>query len=348
MIFGAALLGPECRHGLSGERSSWLLFVVGLELPVPTVSVLPVSSVPEVFDRWSAGERSELIGSEFLDVLASVPDPRDPRGRRYSLMALLAIAVLATAAGMRGYAGFATWAATAPDDVLAQLGVRFRRPSEKTFRAVLSRLDPADLNARMGSYFTAHVASSDPSGLVPIALDGKMLRGALRAKATATHLVSVFAYRARLVLGQLAVAEKSNEIPCVRALLTLLPGSLRWLVTVDAMHTQVVTAKLICATLKSHYLMIVKSNQAKILARITALPWAEVPAAATDDSRGHGRVETRTLQIITAVRGISFPYAKQIIRITRERLITATDQRSVEVVYAICSLPFEHARLPRS
>ncbi|AGC60329.1 transposase for IS2404 [Mycobacterium liflandii 128FXT] len=90
------------------------------------------------------------------------------------------------------------------------------------------------------------------------------------------------------------------------------------------MHTQVVTAKLICATLKSHYLMIVKSNQAKILARITALPWAEVPTAATDDSRGHGRVETRTLQIITAARGIGFPYAKQIIRITRERLITAT------------------------
>ncbi|MEK1250154.1 ISAs1 family transposase, partial [Mycobacterium ulcerans] len=111
------------------------------------------------------------------------------------------------------------------------------------------------------------------------------------------------------VLGQLAVAEKSNEIPCVCALLTLLPDNLRWLVTVDAMHTQVVTAKLICAILKSHYLMIVKSNQAKILARITALPWAEVPAAATDDSRGHGRVKTRTLQIITAARGIGFPYA---------------------------------------
>ncbi|MEK0488848.1 ISAs1 family transposase, partial [Mycobacterium ulcerans] len=52
MIFGAALLGPQCRHGLSGERSSWLLFVVGLELAVPSVSVLPVSSVPEVFDCW--------------------------------------------------------------------------------------------------------------------------------------------------------------------------------------------------------------------------------------------------------------------------------------------------------
>ncbi|EUA93663.1 transposase DDE domain protein [Mycobacterium ulcerans str. Harvey] len=198
----------------------------------------------------------------------------------------------------------------------------------------------------MGSYFM-HTWPAAIQWIVPIALDGKMLRGALRAKATATHLVSVFAHRARLVLGQLAVAEKSNEIPCVCALLTLLPDNLRWLVTVDAMHTQVVTAKLICATLKSHYLMIVKSNQAKILARITALPGPRCPQPLPTTPRPR-RVETRTLQIITAARGIGFPYAKQIIRITRERLITATDQRSVEVVYAICSLPFEHAALPRS
>lgn len=86
---------------------------------MPAVSVSPVSSVPEVFDRWIPGECCEVMRSEFLDVLGSVPDPRDPRGRRYSLRALLGIAILATAAGMRGYAGFATWAATAPDDVLA-------------------------------------------------------------------------------------------------------------------------------------------------------------------------------------------------------------------------------------
>jgi hypothetical protein len=58
---------------------------------------------------------------------------------------------------------------------------------------------------------------------VPIALDGKTLRGALHAKATAAHPVSVFVHRARLVLHQLAVTEKSNEIPCVRALLKMLP-----------------------------------------------------------------------------------------------------------------------------
>lgn len=56
------------------------------------------------------------------------------------------------------------------------------------------------------------------------------------------------------------------------------------------------------------------------------------------------RVETRTLQILTTTRGIGFPYAKQVVRITRERVVTATDKRDVEVVYAICSLPFERAR----
>ena len=63
------------------------------------------------------------------------------------------------------------------------------------------------------------------------------------------------------------------------------------------MHTQTATAKLICHTLKSHYLMIVKSNQPKLLARITALPWTRVPVTATDDAHGHGRVERRTLKV---------------------------------------------------
>ena len=272
-----------------------------------------------------------------MGVLASVPDPRDPRGRRYPLAGLLAVAILATAAGMRGYAGFATWAAAAPAEVLARLGIRFRRPSEKTFRSVLSRLDPTDLDRCLGGYFTTLAAAE--SGLLAVAVDGKTLRGARRMGAASAHLVAVFAHHARLVLGQLAVTEKSNEIPCVRELLRLF-RRVRLLVTVDAMHTQTATAKLICGTLKSHYLMIVKSNQPKLLARITALPWTRVPVTATDDAHGHGRVERRTLKVLTAARGIGFPYAKQIIQITRERVTAATGERTREVVYAICSLPF--------
>jgi DDE_Tnp_1-associated len=127
---------------------------------------------------------------------------RDPRGRRYPLDGLLAIAILAAAAGMRSYAGFATWAATAPIEVLAQLGIRFRRPTKKAFRAVFQRPDPADLDRRLGAYFTPLVASEAAAEgrLLAVALGGKTLRGARRAGAAAAHLVSVFAHRARLVL----------------------------------------------------------------------------------------------------------------------------------------------------
>ncbi len=307
--------------------------------------VSPVESITLALDRWRAGDGVEVLHSEFLDVLASVPDPRDPRGRRYPLAGLLAISILATAAGMRGYAGFATWAATAPAEVLSRLGIRFRRPSEKTFRSVLSRLDPADLDRRFGAYFTTVAAAETVAtgGLLAVALDGKTLRAARRMGAAATHLVAVFAHRARLVLGQLAVAEKSNEIPCVRKLLRTFRKA-RLLVTVDAMHTQTATAKLICGTLKSHYLMIVKSNQPKLLARIQALPWAQIPLTHSEDSQpAHGRIETRTLKVLTTVRGIGFPHARQVIQITRDRVAVATGERSREVVYAICSVAFEHA-----
>ena len=49
--------------------------------------------------------------------------------------------------------------------------------------------------------------------------------------------------------------------------------------------------------------------------------------------------------LLTAARGIGFPYARQVVQITRERIVIATGARTVEVVYAICSLPFEQARL---
>lgn len=315
---------------------------------MPAGSVSPVSSVADALDRWRVGERVEVLSSKFLDVLVSVPDPRDPRGLRYPLAGLLAIAILATAAGMRGYAGFATWAATAPTEVLARLGIRSRRPSEKTFRSVLSRLDPTDLDRRLGGYFTGLAAAQAAgSDLLAVAVDGKTLRGARRMGAAAAHLVAVFAHHARLVLGQLAVTEKSNEIPCVRELLRTF-GKARLLVTIDAMHTQVATAKLICGTLKSHYLMIVKSNQPKLLARIQALPWAQVPDTHREESPpAHGRIETRTLKVLTTVHGIGFPHARQIIQITRDRVVTATGEHSHEIVYAICSLPFEHAH-PRA
>jgi predicted transposase YbfD/YdcC len=289
-----------------------------------------------------------------LKVLESVSDPRDPRGLRYPMTLLLCIAILATAAGMRGFAGYATWARTAPAELLAALGlVKRYRPSDKTFRRVFALIDPADLDRRLGGYFAAVAVAAADGDLVAVAIDGKTLRLAKRMGAGAAHLVSAFAHHARLVIGQLSIDAKSNEIPTVRTLLKTLKAAVRaagsnvkFMVTIDAMHTQTATAKLIRKTLGWHYLMCAKENQPGMLARLAALPWQLTPVVATDsdDKPSHGRIETRTFQIITAPMEINFPHARQAIRVVRERLVVSTGERSHEIVYAICTAPFELAK----
>lgn len=323
---------------------------------MPAATVSP-NSVPDTLDRHDLTTMAGAPGRpdhRLLEVLASVPDPRDPRGLRYPMGLLLAIAVLATAAGMRGFAGFATWARTAPADLLVDLGLtKSYRPSDKTFRRVLALIDPADLDRRLGGYFTVVALAAGDSPLVAVAIDGKTLRLARRMGAAASHLVSAFAHHAHLVIGQLAVADKTNEIPTVRTLLKSMRATVRatgtkvkLLVTIDAMHTQTATARLIRRHLGWHYLLVCKDNQPTTLTRLLALPWPHAPIVATDSNHKprHGRVETRTFQILTAPTGIGFPYARQAIRVVRERLVVATGEHSREVVYAICSAPFELAK----
>ena len=310
---------------------------------MPAVSVSLVPPVVEVLGRC-VEPSAEPITAGLLDVLKSVPDPRDRRGRRYPLWGLLAVAILATASGMRSFAGITTWAQMAPEEMLAELGIRFRRPSEKTFRTILARVDAAELDRLLGGHFASIAVAVADEQLVGVALDGKTVRGARIGGGRAPHLVSVFAHHGALVIGELAVAAKTNEIPTVRKLLRVL-GQVRLLVTMDAMHTQTATAKLICGTLKSHYLMVVKDNQPGLAARIKAQPWAQVPVVFVDadDKPSHRGVETRTLKILTPARGIGFPYARQLIEIVRERVVISTGVRSVETVYAICSASFEEA-----
>jgi hypothetical protein len=253
---------------------------------------------------------------------------------------LLAIAILATAAGMRGFTGYATWARAAPAELLASLGLtKEYRPSDKTFRRVLGLIDPADLDRRLGAYFAAVAVAAADGQLVGVAIDGKTLRLTKRMGASAAHLVCAFAHHAHLVMGQLAVSAKTNEIPTARTLLKILRQAVRaagtevkLMITIDAMHTQTATARLIRKTLGWHYIMVCKDSQPGLAARLATLPWARTPVVATDssDKPNHGRVETRTFQILTATTEIDFPHARQAIRVVRERLVVSTGEHSRE------------------
>lgn len=327
---------------------------LGVPVPAATVSPITVPAALEHHDLPAMTDATATSDPGLLKVLAAVPDPRDPRGLRYPMPLLLTMAILATAAGMRGFTGYATWARTAPAELLADLGLRKAyRPSDKTFRRVFALIDPTDLDRRLGAYFTAVALAAADSPLVAVAIDGKTLRLARRMGARASHLVAAFTHHTRLVISQLAVEDKSNEIPTVRTLLTSLRVAVRasgvkmkLLLTIDAMHTQTATARLIRRYLGWHYLLVCKDNQPGLLARLTGLPWVAAPIVATDssDKPAHGRRETRTLQILTAPTEIGFPYARQAIRVVRERLTITTGERTTEVVYAICSAPFELAK----
>jgi hypothetical protein len=136
-----------------------------------------------------------------------------------------------------------------------------------------------------------------------IAIDGKTVRGARTASKAAPHLVSAFDHASGTVLGQLATAAKSNEIPAVRALLAGfdLAGVV---VTVDAMHTQADTATAITGA-GGDYVFTVKANQPGLYAACKRLPWRHVGEHSTVTT-GHGRRVRRTIKVVAVPAWITF------------------------------------------
>ena len=220
-------------------------------------------------------------------------------------------------------------------------GIRFRVPSEATLRLVLERIDGDDLDQVLGRYLSD--SNGDGGGRPVVAVDGKTVRGARAGQEPAPHLVCAVTHDGATVLGQCRTAEKSNEIPAVRRLLRGidLVGAV---ITIDAMHTQETTARCLREQCRADYVMIVKANQPGLFARVKAQPWEQVPVVWQDGlERHHGREEQRSYKIITVPRGLRFPYAQQVVQITRRRRRIGTERWGVEVVYAICSLPCEQA-----
>jgi hypothetical protein len=183
-------------------------------------------------------------GSRYLlDLLAQVPDPRKRRGRRHSLASLLAVGVAAVIAGSRSFAAIGQWAADAGPEVLAVLGAARGAAEESTFRRAFAVVSGDVLDRVLGAWLWTRAARS--GGRLVIAVDGKAVRGARNKDGKAPHLVAALAHGIGAVLGQVAVQDKSNEIPAVRELLTAFADLAGAVLTLDALHTQHDTAQAI-------------------------------------------------------------------------------------------------------
>src|SRR5664279_225464 len=276
-----------------------------------------------------------------LAALQQVPDPRKRRGLRHGLPVILSIAVCAVIAGARSFVAIAEWAAQASPAAVAKLGVTGEVPSESTIRRTINKIDANGLDVVVGAWAALHATTSEKFRV--IAVDGKSLRGSATAGGRCRHLLSALTHTGGMVLGQLEVALKTNEIPMFSTLLDNIE-LLGALVTADAMHCQKDHAKYLVEQRGAHYLLTVKNNQPKLRKQLAGLPWGDVPVTHTQQDRSHGRVEKRTLKVVTVADGIMFPHAAQAIQVTRKVRKRNSRKWRNETVYAVTDLTADQAR----
>ncbi len=290
---------------------------------------------------------------EYTDLLAAlrdVPDPRRARGRRYAWPLLLTLVAAAMASGERNARGVGQWVAEHAADLVAALDPpRGRLPSTATLRRALRAVDVGALEDRLARFAagprpTQPAGGGAAAGWVGLAVDGKAVRGANRHGA-ALHLVGLVRHADGVVLGQVAVAEKSNEIAAAPRLLAGrdLTGTVT---TGDALLTQ----RDLAAQIRrqgGHYLMVVKANQPELYRAVDLLFAAPPPplagdraAATATRAKGHGRLERRRLERSAALTGyLAWPDARQALRRTCRRVIAATGEVQEETTYGVTSLP---------
>jgi predicted transposase YbfD/YdcC len=238
----------------------------------------------------------------FLSYFRDLPDPRQRGKVVYPLDEIVLLCLLAILAGAEAITDIARFG----EKKLALLR-RFRpyedgTPSHDHLGDILASLD-AEAFQRC---FVAWMAALTKTPAEVIAIDGKTVRRSYQKKGAKApiHMISAFAARQRLVLGQLKVAEKSNEITAIPKLLELLEieGAI---VTIDAMGCQRPIAQKVIDK-KADYVLALKGNQGTLREDVELFA-AEQKANGFKDARisrhetvdaDHGRIETRTYTVI--------------------------------------------------
>jgi predicted transposase YbfD/YdcC len=278
---------------------------------------------------------------------------------RYPLPVVLTVAVLAKLAGHGKLRAVADWAGLRAEQLCPLLGLeRTTLPHPTTWSRIFGQaLDPAALDEAVGQFFSELCSCSirkrrkRRAGLA-ITIDGKTLRGTIPLGTTqGVHLVAAYLPDEGVVLAQLQVEQKANELTVAPTLLAQLDLT-GVVVTGDAMFAQ---RNLSVQVVKGggDYLWKVKENQAELLDDIKTLfdpppltkseaPGSNMPAdlrwARTID-KGHGRIEERQIWVSSALKEYSdWPYLEQVFKL-RCRVVDGLGQITEGVHYGVTSLP---------
>lgn len=279
-----------------------------------------------------------------VDVLAAVPDPRSALGRRYRLSFLLAVALLAVLGRARSLAAVTQWARNAEPGVIVLLGgANGSRPSRRTIARALARLDTDALDDACYGWLDALLAACEPQAatVTGLAVDGKTVRGAKDAENTAPHLPAAVRHDTGTTAGQRRVDAKSNEITAFTPVLDTIDVT-GLAITADALHTQREHAVYLHRR-NAFYVFYVMGNQPNLFAALDALPWEQTEPGHTEAIRSHSRIETRTIRVRPAPKGLRFPHVRQVFLLDRYVTDTRGNPISAVAVLGITSLTPDHA-----
>jgi predicted transposase YbfD/YdcC len=232
-------------------------------------------------------------------------DPRREHGQLHRLLDIVVIAICGVLCNCNTWPEILTWARCRRCWLQRFLTLENGLPSHDTFERVFDRIDPA---AFQGCFRAWISAACDALRIAHVAIDGKTLRHSGGGPLGPLHVVSAWATANHLALGEVAVAEKSNEITAIPRLLDLLDVS-GALVTIDAMGCQKEIARKIRER-GGDYVLTVKDNQPNLLADIQAC--LEEALEANDarldhwqtDEKGHGRHEHRCYSVLHDPEGL--------------------------------------------
>jgi predicted transposase YbfD/YdcC len=280
-------------------------------------------------------------------------DRRDPRGVRYSLADALTLITLAKLGGEDGPRGMAEWLHHRLDQLVSALKLnRTRMPHPVTISRILGHaVNVVELEQMLAVYFDAQAQLSQA---VVVAIDGKILRGTIEVgHSQGVHLLAAYLPEEGLVLRQVEVERKENEIVAAPKLLHVL--DLRGKVVIgDALHTQrQLSLEIVQAG--GDYLWTAKGNQPELPQTIAHLfePEPVTPGfaptrtdfkTATVINKGHGRLEKRTLTSSSLLKDyLDWPDLQQVFKLQRQFIKLKTGQITAETCYGLTSLKASQA-----
>jgi predicted transposase YbfD/YdcC len=291
-----------------------------------------------------------------LQHFSELDDGREPWRVAYPLKEVLLLVTCATISSCDDFDDIAAWGEHNIDFLRRFSDYHHGIPCERWLRHLFNRVDPT-LFARC---FESWIAAMWPGRHEFIAIDGKTSRRThdRRKGLKALHTLSAYATTARLVLAQLSVPEKTNEITAIPDLLDHLAETKQLqgaLVTIDAMGCQVDIADKIVAH-DADYLLALKGNQPNLETEVadyfSGAPKDELVTKTTVE-KGHGRIETRTYTLsgevdwITSARSYPgqprFTDIKTLVKVHSRA--EHADRCSFDTRYFICSAPLDIERI---